>query len=105
MSRYAHRPNLFLLGLAAVLGMAFGGSALAKSATEIDAEVDAALATFKKEIGAADGLIGEAGGGVGVGVEVDIERAGACRVGGVGDANDTVDSVGAEGDGDACDVE
>lgn len=89
MSRFSHRPHVLMLGLLALLGMASAGNALAKSATEIDAEVDAALATFKKEIGAADELLAKSDGvlvfpkvikaGLGIGGEYG---EGALRIGG-----------------------
>ncbi len=62
MPRFSPPTHVLILGLFAALGLTCGGTALAKSAAEIDAEVNAALETFKKETGAAEELLAKSDG-------------------------------------------
>ena len=78
-----------VLGCAAVALAGFATPALAKSAAEIDAEVNASISQFKKEVGAAEELMNKAAGvlvfpsvikaGIGIGGEYG---EGALRIGG-----------------------
>ncbi len=78
-----------VLACAAVALAGFATPALAKSAAEIDAEVNASISQFKKEVGAAEELMNKAAGvlvfpsvikaGIGIGGEYG---EGALRIGG-----------------------
>ena len=83
-----HAPAIFI-GFASLAVLLLGGVAHAKSATQIDAEVDAALARFKSDTGAAAELLAKSDGvlvfpkvikaGLGIGGEYG---EGALRIGG-----------------------
>lgn len=89
MFRKARHAATFFLGLAALIGVALGGVAHAKSAAQIDAEVDAALARFKSDTSSAAELLAKSDGvlvfpkvikaGLGIGGEYG---EGALRIGG-----------------------